>query len=198
MPRLSTKALLIAAVFLTFPLAAAAADLGLLKGTGTVLMIRHAYAPGTGDPDNFDVARCETQRNLNDRGRDQAREWGDRLRGAGIEPSRILSSQWCRCMETAELMAAKLMEAGLMEVGPVEPFWPLNSFFTAREDREKNLSALRGALAGLPTDAAVVVMVTHQVTISAITGRGVSSGEGWVLKLNGTREPEVIGSIPAP
>jgi len=193
MLKLSTKALLIAAVVLTFPFAASAADLGLVKGTGTVLMIRHAYAPGTGDPDNFDVARCETQRNLNDRGRDQAREWGDRLRGAGIEPNRILSSQWCRCMETAELMAANLTGAGA-----VEPFWPLNSFFTAREDREKNLSALRDALADLPTDAAVVVMVTHQVTISAITGRGVSSGEGWVLKLNGTREPEVIGSIPAP
>ncbi len=188
MLRYPLKALLMAAVLLSFPPAATAADLGMLTGTGHVLMIRHAYAPGTGDPANFVVDRCETQRNLNDRGREQSREWGDRLKAAGIQPSRILSSQWCRCLETAELMAA----------GTVEPFWPLNSFYEAREDREKNLSALRDALAGLPLDANVVVMVTHQVTISAITGRGVSSGEGWVLKLNSTREPEVIGSIPAP
>lgn len=188
MLRFVLLSLLSAAVLLTAPAAVLAGDLSLLKGRGHVLLIRHAYAPGTGDPANFDVDRCETQRNLDSRGRDQAREWGDRFRAAGITPSRILSSQWCRCLETARLMAA----------GQVEPFWPLNSFFTAREDREKNLEALRDAFADLPRDAAPVVMVTHQVTISAITGRGVGSGEGWVLKLNGTREPEVIGSIPAP
>lgn len=183
----SFRALIVAFMFLAAP-GAAWADLGLLKEPGHVLMLRHALAPGTGDPANFDVDRCETQRNLNDRGRDQSREWGDRLRDAGIKPSRILSSQWCRCLETARLM----------EAGQVEPFWPLNSFFTMREDREKNLDALRDEFASLPADGDLVVMVTHQVTITAITGRGVSSGEGWILKLNGTREPEIVGSIPAP
>ena len=182
------KRILAAVALLSLPTLAGAADLGMLKGPGHVLMLRHAYAPGTGDPANFDVERCETQRNLNDRGREQSRDWGDRFRDAGIEPSRMFSSQWCRCLETARLMG----------VGDVEPFWPLNSFFTQREDREKNLEALRDTFAALPTDGDVVVMVTHQVTITAITGRGVSSGEGWVLKLNGTREPEVVGSIPAP
>lgn len=176
------------AVFLAVPAATTASDLNLLKGTGVVLMIRHALAPGTGDPAGFALERCETQRNLDDRGRDQARDWGRRFREAGIVPSRILSSQWCRCLETARLMAS----------GPVEPFWPLNSFFELREDREKNLTALRDLFADLPQDAAPVVMVTHQVTITAVTGRGVGSGQGWVLKLNGTREPEVVGAIPAP
>ncbi|WP_425404524.1 histidine phosphatase family protein [Hwanghaeella sp.] len=188
MLRFVSTAFVTIAVLLAAPSAAVAQELDLLKGQGLVLMLRHAYAPGTGDPANFDVDRCETQRNLNGRGRDQSREWGDRLRAGGIVPSRILSSQWCRCLETAELM----------QVGEVEPFWPLNSFFELRQDREKNLDALRNEFASLPTDGPVVVMVTHQVTITAITGRGVSSGEGWVLKLNGTREPEVIGSIPAP
>ncbi len=182
------KRILAAVALLSLPTLAGAADLGMLKGPGHVLMLRHAYAPGTGDPANFDVERCETQRNLNDRGREQSGDWGARFRDAGIEPSRVLSSQWCRCLETARLMG----------VGDVEPFWPLNSFFTQREDREKNLEALRDTFAALPTDGNVVVMVTHQVTITAITGRGVSSGEGWVLKLNSTREPEVVGSIPAP
>jgi broad specificity phosphatase PhoE len=182
------KTILAALAVFSLPAMAGASDLGMLKGPGHVLMLRHAYAPGTGDPANFNVDRCETQRNLNDRGRDQSRAWGKRLRAAGIEPSRVLSSQWCRCLETARLMA----------MGDVEPFWPLNSFFTQREDREKNLEALRDTFAALPRDGDVVVMVTHQVTITAITGRGVSSGEGWVLKLNGTREPEIVGSIPAP
>ena len=187
MVRHAFQVLITAIVLLAAP-AAAWADLGALQEPGHVLMIRHAYAPGTGDPANFDVDRCETQRNLNDRGREQSKDWGGRLRMAGLEPGRILSSQWCRCLETARLMA----------IGDVEAFWPLNSFFTQREDREKNLDALRDAFAALPVEGDLVVMVTHQVTITAITGRGVSSGEGWVLKLNGTREPDVIGSIPAP
>lgn len=188
MPRIWLKSLLAALALFWMTGTAVSADLGILRGPGHVLIIRHALAPGTGDPANFDVDRCETQRNLNDVGRAQSRDWGERLKGAGIDPARILSSQWCRCLETARLM----------DVGHVEEFWPLNSFFTRREDRDKNLNALRDTFASLPPDGPLVVMVTHQVTITAVTGRGVSSGEGWVLKLNGTREPEVVGSIPAP
>lgn len=182
------KYLTVVAVLLAMAAPAGATGIGVLKKPGHVLMLRHAYAPGTGDPANFAVDDCATQRNLNDRGREQARVWGDRLREAGIVPGRVLSSQWCRCLETARLM----------DIGAVAEFTPLNSFFERRQDRDKLIGALREEMAALPTDGPLVVMVTHQVTITAMTGRGVSSGEGWVLKLNGTGEPEVVGSIPAP
>jgi broad specificity phosphatase PhoE len=74
----------------------------LLAG-GEVLLIRHAAAPGTGDPAGFRLGDCATQRNLSDTGREQARAIGDWLRDRGIERARVYSSQWCRCLETAEL-----------------------------------------------------------------------------------------------
>ena len=67
-------------------------------------MIRHAYAPGTGDPADFTIGDCTTQRNLDDQGREQARNIGAWLRERGINSARVYSSQWCRCLETAERM----------------------------------------------------------------------------------------------
>ena len=73
-----------------------------MKAGGHILMIRHALAPGTGDPANFRIGDCSTQRNLDDRGRKQARAIGDWLRSKSITSARVYSSQWCRCLETAE------------------------------------------------------------------------------------------------
>lgn len=92
-----------------------------------VVLLRHALAPGTGDPPSFQLADCTTQRNLSDAGRQQARDIGQAFRQQGVEVDRVLSSQWCRCLETAELM----------EVGPVEPFAPLNSFFQDRRTADR-------------------------------------------------------------
>lgn len=75
-----------------------------IKSGGHILMIRHAYAPGTGDPANFKIGDCATQRNLDDRGRSQARAIGDWLRSKGIKDAKVYSSQWCRCQETAALL----------------------------------------------------------------------------------------------
>lgn len=85
---------------------------------GYVVMMRHALAPGTGDPPNFRLEDCSTQRNLSAQGRAQARRIGEAFRRRGIKVARVLSSQWCRCLETARLM----------NLGAVEPFAPLNSF----------------------------------------------------------------------
>ena len=178
----------IIAGLLTLTAPARALEVGDFATGGYVLLLRHALAPGTGDPARFRLEDCSTQRNLNEVGRQQSRDWGTQIRSLGIDGVRILSSQWCRCLETAELM----------NVAAVEPFWPLNSFFTQRENEERNLSALRETFAALPQDGPLVVMVTHQVTVTAITGRWVESGAGWVLKLNGTESPEVIGEIAAP
>ncbi len=152
---------------------------------GHVLMIRHANAPGSGDPGNFRIGDCSTQRNLDDRGRVQAKRIGQWLRSRGIDSARVYASQWCRCLETA----------ALIDLGPVVELPPLNSFFERPQDRQPNLTALREFLAQQPVDGPLIVLVTHFVTISAITGEGVSSGEGVVTQLNGDGGIEVIGRL---
>ena len=133
-----------------------------------VLLVRHAYAPGTGDPDGFRLDDCSTQRNLSDAGRAQASAMGAWLRDRGIDRARLYSSQWCRCVETAELMG----------LGPVTPLPALNSFYERPQDRAPNLAALQDFLATLPPQEQPLILVTHQVTISALTGDFVASGEG--------------------
>jgi broad specificity phosphatase PhoE len=156
-----------------------------MKAGGHILMIRHALAPGTGDPANFRIGDCSSQRNLDDRGREQARSIGKFLRSEGIVSARVYSSQWCRCLETAELI----------DLGPVAELPALNSFYEMTQDREPNLKALRKFIAEQPSGGALVILVTHLVTISAITDVGVSSGEGVLLKLNKDAPYEIVGRL---
>ena len=156
-----------------------------MKSGGHILMIRHALAPGTGDPANFRIGDCSTQRNLDDRGRNQARAIGDWLRSNGITAARVYSSQWCRCLETAELL----------EMGPVAELSALNSFYELTQDREPNLEALRKFIAEQPSEGVLIILVTHLVTISAIANEGVSSGEGVLLKLNRDAPYEIVGRL---
>jgi phosphohistidine phosphatase SixA len=158
-----------------------------LARPGRVLMLRHASAPGTGDPPNFKLGDCSTQRNLDAGGRAQATELGTRLARAGIGRAKVYSSQWCRCLETARLL----------KLGTPAELPALNSFFGRPEDRQPNVAALRSFLAGLPVDGLPVILVTHQVTISAITGEGAVSGGGHLLELNGSGSPRVLGRIEA-
>lgn len=168
--------------------AASAADaisLAELAKPGRVLMLRHANAPGIGDPPNFKLEDCSTQRNLDSAGRAQAQALGQRLAQAGVKEARVYSSQWCRCLETASLL----------NLGPVTPQPALNSFFQRSEQRETRLAALRSFLAGLPTKGPPVILVTHQVTITAFTGEGVDSGGGSLFELNGSGTPRLLGAI---
>ncbi len=158
-----------------------------LAKPGRLLILRHATAPGVGDPEDFRLRDCSTQRNLDATGRAQAVELGERLARAGIASARVYSSQWCRCLETARLLA----------LGPVEELAALNSFFERRDERELRISALRAFIARLPANGPPVVLVTHQVTISSLTGRGAASGGGAILALDGTGEPRVLGDIDA-
>jgi phosphohistidine phosphatase SixA len=156
-----------------------------MKAGGHILMIRHALAPGNGDPVNFQIGDCSTQRNLDDRGRAQARAIGEWLRSRGIEEAQVYSSQWCRCLETAKLI----------NLGPVTELPALNSFYDRPQDREPNLKALRTFISKQPPDGELIVLVTHFVTISAISGEGVSSGEGVVLKLKEGTSYDIIGRL---
>jgi broad specificity phosphatase PhoE len=137
-----------------------------LKRPGVVALMRHALAPGTGDPAAFELDDCSTQRNLDERGRAQARRTGEALRAAGIAFDAVWTSQWCRTRETA-----RLLDMGTPEAKP-----PLNSFFAGRGSRARQTQATRALIAALPPDARVLI-VTHQVNITALTGRGVRSGE---------------------
>ena len=132
---------------------------------GNVLFLRHALAPGFGDPPHFDIDDCATQRNLNDVGRKQARAIGAYMKRHGITPDTIFSSQWCRCVDTARDMA----------MGPFTTHVGLNSFFDGHVDRDQTLAALRAHLAQIGSGR-LELMVTHQVVISAITGIAPRSG----------------------
>ncbi|MEW5967512.1 MAG: histidine phosphatase family protein [Pseudomonadota bacterium] len=146
-----------------------------LPQAGHVLMLRHAYAPGIGDPPGFRLDDCASQRNLDASGRAQAAAVGDWLRAQGVRQARVHSSQWCRCQETARLLG----------LGAVTPTPALNSFFGEPQARDGTLQALRAFLAQQPADGPLLVLVTHQVNIAAVTGRGIGSGEGVLL----AREP---------
>jgi broad specificity phosphatase PhoE len=145
----------------------------LLKQPGHVLLLRHANAPGVGDPPGMVLGDCSTQRNLDERGRMQAKNLGERLRAAGVNDVIVYTSQWCRCRETARLL----------DIGRVREMPALNSFFEQPETKSERLGALRVFLERLPRDGRPVVFVTHQVTITALTGYFPASGEGLVLKL---------------
>ena len=147
-------------------------------------MMRHELAPGNGDPSNFDVNDCSTQRNLNDVGREQSRRTGKRFRANGIAMARVVSSAWCRCQETARLLG----------LGTVETLPALNSFYETMERREQQTKALRAWLqANQPNGP--LVLVTHQVNISALTGRYTSSGEMIIVRWDKDGRIAVLGSL---
>jgi broad specificity phosphatase PhoE len=131
-------------------------------------MFRHALAPGFGDPSNFRVDDCSTQRNLDARGREQSKAIGLQFKKLGFSSDVVYSSPWCRCLETARLM----------DIGPVNSFDGLGSFFEGYVDRSQTLKRLNTQLESIAqAQDKPVVMVTHQVVISAVTGMGTSSGE---------------------
>lgn len=157
-----------------------------LKTNGTVILIRHALAPGTGDPANFNLNNCATQRNLSEQGRAQARSIGAELRNRGIKIKQVLSSQWCRCLETA-----KLMNVGLVKPEPV-----LNSFFQDRSSAKAQTEALRQIIARHRQDQGFLVMVTHQVNITALTDIFPSSGGIVVVRGKADGSVQVLGQNP--
>ena len=129
-----------------------------------ILFLRHALAPGFGDPDNFDLKNCDTQRNLDIKGRSQASKIGEELRLRNIKFTEILSSQWCRCKETANLL----------ELGKWKEFAGLNSFFQNYANKEETMALLNHKFKVL--NKGLTLMITHQVVIREVTGKVVSSG----------------------
>ncbi|MEM7429603.1 MAG: histidine phosphatase family protein [Pseudomonadota bacterium] len=166
------------------PVRADEALLGAVARGEAFAIMRHALAPGTGDPDSFDPDDCATQRNLSEQGRRQAREIGDAFRRAGVSRAAVYSSNWCRCRETARLLG----------LGAVTILPPLNSFFEAWHRRENQTEAMRDWLASYKGPYPVV-LVSHQVNISALTGQGTRSGETVVFQRGADGGIRVTGSF---
>lgn len=147
----------------------------LRQGDAAALM-RHALAPGTGDPAGFAIDDCGTQRNLSAAGRAQARAVGESFRRHGIETARVYSSQWCRCLDTARLL----------DLGEVQPLAGLNSFFRNRSaEPERTAAVLRLIQAQTRRSEPPLVLVTHQVNITALTEVFPDSGEVIVVRPEG-------------
>jgi phosphohistidine phosphatase SixA len=164
-----------------------------LSKPGTFAVLRHALAPGTGDPQGFEIGDCSTQRNLSEAGRTQARLIGEAFAARGIVVDRILTSQWCRCRDTASGMAAAMGDV------PVDDFPALNSFFRDRSTEPAQTAAVLERLR-TTADAHKLVLVSHFVNVRALTGIGTSSGEIVVFRLDEDGAVDPLGEIliPAP
>jgi broad specificity phosphatase PhoE len=137
----------------------------LLRLGGNVLLMRHAQTePGIGDPTNFHIGDCSTQRNLNDVGREQSKRVAAAFQRENIALDDVRSSAWCRCVDTADLAFGR------------HTVWsPINSFFQQSGREPQTLEVLQA----LKTFKAPrnLALVTHQVNISALTGSFVAMGE---------------------
>ncbi len=152
----------------------------LLEGN-KLIFIRHAYAPGSGDPDNFDINDCNTQRNLSDRGKKQAHKIKNFFIENKIQDNIVFSSEWCRCKETASLAFGKF---------ETKKF--LNSFYSSKfsKNRNKQIKDLKRYIKS-SDDNKNLIFVTHYVVISEVLDYAPSSGEIVISDKNFNK----IGSI---
>ena len=155
-----------------------------LRAGGHVALMRHADAPGgVGDPPGFSVDDCATQRNLSEKGRVDAEKIGSRLKGEGIAFEKILSSPWCRCIDTAKLM----------NLGTVETEATFGNVVVLKDQRQ-TLTAGARALIAQWTAGGNLLVVTHGANIQALTGVWLASGEIVVVK-GGSDRTEPVGRL---
>src|SRR3989442_13943731 len=156
----------------------------LLRGGGQVVLMRHAITtPGVGDPVGFRVDDCATQRNLTDAGRDDAKRVGTTFRTRDIPLGRVLSSPWCRCLETARLA-----------FGSAEPWPALSNLFDNRAREAEQMRALR-EIAGRRPAGGNVVLVTHGSVVLPLTGIQPAPAEMVVLTPDGAARFRIAGRL---
>jgi len=161
-----------------------------LKKSDHVLLMRHALAPGVGDPEGYTLQDCKTQRNLDATGRAQAQKIGQWLKAQGVREALVFSSAWCRCKETAERL-----DFGT----PVhEP--SLNSFFDdMRQGPQSKLSLQKFIAAQLKTKGSkALILVTHHVNIAEFMGENVGSGDMVLVKVNAAGQLQSAKIYPSP
>ena len=161
-----------------------------LQGTapkGYVLLLRHSLAPGVGDPENFDLRDCSTQRNLSALGRQDAKDVGTWLERRQIKIARVESSRWCRAKETATLL----------NLGKVRLNRNLDSLFQEADAlNHPQTIKVRKQIVDHRNKTGILILVGHFVNIAAITNVGVDSGEGVLVRADGKGSIKVVGSTP--
>ena len=152
-----------------------------LKEGGKIIFIRHALAPGNGDPENFDLNDCSTQRNLNQRGIEQSKFIGSIFNKHQIKIENVYSSEWCRCIDTAKFAFKNY-----------QTFSALNSFYDIRfeANEERQITQLKEFI-NQWNGKENIIFVTHFVVISSMLNIGTSSGEIVITDKN----LNIIGSI---
>jgi phosphohistidine phosphatase SixA len=198
MKQIKIASLVIAALLITTvtPQSAQAKELAIwdqLKGSnpkGYVLVMRHALAPGVGDPENFKVSDCSTQRNLNEEGRQDARDVGQWLMRQEVKILRVESSRWCRAKETAQLL----------NVGKVRLNRNLDSLFEDESDwaTHPQTMNIKKRILDHRNKRGLLVFVGHFVNFQAAAGVSLDSGEGALVRANAQGEIKVIGYSPKP
>jgi phosphohistidine phosphatase SixA len=179
----------VAALLLLLPAPAAADEAlwGRLKGGDQVVLIRHASTtPGVGDPAGFKLDDCATQRNLSEAGREESRRLGAAFTTRAIPVGRVLSSRWCRCLETARLA-----------FGSATPWEPLSSLFADRSRQAEQTRAFR-ALAGEKPAGGNTILVTHGANVQAFVGVSPAPGEMVIVTPQGNGTFTVAGRVPVP
>lgn len=183
---------ILCACCLYLPILTKAALVSDLKDGQHILLMRHADAPGYGDPKGYVIGQCSTQRNLGDYGKNQAKAIGSWLSKQGIDKAQIFSSPWCRCLETAQLI----------NLGPVKIEASIGSFFDDMSLEQKQTKQLEQFVKNeLHNQAkAPIILVTHHVNIQAYTGKVVDVGDMVLVKVNKNGEylSHIIYSSPKP
>jgi phosphohistidine phosphatase SixA len=172
----NTFALILGLLFSFLSLCANANLVNELSDGQHVLLMRHADAPGYSDPAGYQLDQCSTQRNLGDNGKKQAILIGEWLKKQGITSADILSSPWCRCMDTA-----KLLNLGPVQISPV-----LGSFFDDMSLEKQQTKALEKLIQSRlkENSKTPLILVTHHVNIQAYTGKVVNVGDMVLVKVN--------------
>ena len=165
--RIFTSFILLSFLFFYNSLNSKETVINSLKQGGKIIFIRHAYAPGTGDPQNFNFNDCSTQRNLSEEGRKQAEYIGEFFRDKKIKIDKVLSSEWCRCKETAKIAFKNFSTNSF-----------LNSFFSHEysKNKDKQIKSLKAYVKKFKSDKNLI-FITHYVLISEVLNYGPSSGE---------------------
>jgi len=154
-----------------------------LRAPGSVVVVRHSYAPGTFDPPDAKIEDCSTQRNLDESGRAQARRLGEAFRQHGITVGTVRSSPRCRCLDT-----------GRLAFGKAQPWDALGGALRNEELRQRHLVEIREAVAG-HRSGPPLVLVTHGSVVSDLTGLNVQMGTFVVLRRTPAGRHEVAGHL---
>ena len=145
-----------------------------LRNGGNLIFIRHAYAPGSGDPDNFDLNDCSTQRNLNNSGKEQSKKIGNFFNEKNIPVDLVISSEWCRCKETALIAFNNFKTKNF-----------LNSFYSSKFSKNKNIQMkkLQDYINNWKSDKNLI-LITHYVVINEVLDYAPNSGEIIISDIN--------------